>query len=111
MSNLILEVTDDALRTDVMQSKTPVLLDFYADWCGPCTPLAATLEEIAHENPDTVRIVRINIEQNRALATSFEITKLPCLVFMREGQKVAELLGNQPKPKILRQLEALASRE
>ena len=76
------------------------MLDFYADWCGPCKMIAPTLEEIAAERED-VKIGKINVDQQMELAMQFKVTSIPLLVVMREGKAVAQSLGAVPKQKIL----------
>lgn len=96
----IVQITKENFDADVLQCKQTVLLDFYADWCGPCKMIAPILEEIAAERED-VKIGKINVDQQMELAIRFQVTSIPLLVVMREGKAVAQSLGAVPKQKIL----------
>lgn len=87
----------------VVQSEKPVLLDFYADWCGPCRMVAPILEEIAREN-DQVLIAKINVDEEPALAQQFGIVSIPTLIVMKGGQIVQQVAGARPKAQILSML-------
>lgn len=96
----IVQITKENFDAEVLQCKQTVLLDFYADWCGPCKMIAPILEEIAAEQED-VKIGKINVDQQMDLAIRFQVTSIPLLVVMREGKAVAQSLGAVPKQKIL----------
>lgn len=96
----IVQITKENFDAEVLQCKQTVLLDFYADWCGPCKMIAPVLEEIAAERED-VKIGKINVDQQMDLAIQFQVTSIPLLVVMREGKAVAQSLGAVPKQKIL----------
>jgi thioredoxin 1 len=107
MSDNVLKVTDKNFQTEVLESKVPVIVDFWADWCGPCLALAPILEEIAKEKVNEIRVCKVNVEENPELAAKFNIRNIPFLAFIKNGQKVFDLVGNQPKHIILRQIEEL----
>lgn len=107
MSDLVYKITDNNFQTEVLESRVPVLVDFWADWCGPCKSLEPILEEIAKEQTGKIKICKVNVEDNPQLAASFNIRNIPFLAFVKDGQKVAELVGNQPKQVILNQINAL----
>ncbi|KAB8031769.1 thioredoxin [Fluviispira multicolorata] len=111
MSDLVSKITDKNFQTEVLESKIPVLVDFWADWCGPCLALAPILEQIADEHKDKIKVCKVNVEENPQLAAKFNIRNIPFLAFVKDGQKVAELVGNQPKKVILNQIEALHNSE
>lgn len=108
MSDLILNVTEKNFQSEVLQSNQPVLVDFWAEWCGPCLALTPTLEEIAAEMQGKVKICKVNVEEEPALAAQFNIRNIPFLALVKGGQKVGELIGNQPKDTIVKALDSLA---
>ena len=99
----VVKITKDNFIDEVMQSGTPVLIDFYADWCGPCRMLAPTIEEIAGERED-VKVCKVNVDEQPELATTFEISVIPTLVAMRDGGVLAKRTGVTPKDAILKML-------
>ena len=107
MSDLVFKITENNFQTEVLESKVPVLVDFWADWCGPCKALEPILEQIAKEQEGKIKICKVNVEDNPQLAASFNIRNIPFIAFVKDGQKVAELVGNQPKQVILNQINAL----
>lgn len=96
----LIHVTKENYEQQVLHSDKPVLLDFYADWCGPCRMIAPILEEIAAERPD-ITVGKINVDQQMELAVEFKVASIPLLVVMREGKPVKKSLGAMPKEEIL----------
>ena len=96
----IIHITTENFDKEVMQSDKSVLLDFYADWCGPCRMVAPTLEEIAGERED-ITIGKINVDTDPELAIRFQVSSIPLLVVMDKGQIVSKALGARPKQSIL----------
>ena len=96
----LVHITKENYEQEVLQSKQTVLLDFYADWCGPCKMIAPILEEIAKER-EYIKIGKINVDNDMQLAMDFKVTSIPLLVVMKDGQAVAQSLGAVPKQKIL----------
>lgn len=90
-------------EAEVMNSELPVILDFYADWCGPCRMLAPTLEEIAEERED-ILVGKINVDDAPALAERYGVMSIPTLLVLRNGAEVARLVGVRPKADILKAL-------
>jgi thioredoxin 1 len=107
MSDQVHHVTDKNFQTEVIESTIPVLVDFWAAWCGPCIKLGPVLEEIAKERKGQVKICKVDVEENPALSAKFNIRNIPFVVFMKDGQKVSELVGFQGKQAILNQIDAL----
>ena len=94
-------ISDSSFSTEVLASKTPVLVDFWAEWCGPCRGLAPKLEEIAAELKGKVKIVKLNIDDNPETPTKFGVRSIPTLILFKDGKNVEQLLGNLPKENIL----------
>ena len=100
-----LHITKDNFQELVVNSTKPVLLDFWAPWCGPCRMVAPILEEMAEEN-DAIAVGKINVDEEMELAVRFGVASIPTLVVMRGGKAVATAVGYRPKADILRLLEA-----
>lgn len=96
MSN-INAITDSSFENEVLKSSVPVLVDFWATWCGPCRALAPKLEEIAGSQSGKVKIVKIDVDQNPETAGRFGVRGIPTLILFKGGQMVDQLVGNQPK--------------
>ncbi len=100
MAENVLEFTDDNFQAEVVQSAQPVLVDFWAPWCGPCRMLAPTVEEIAGEYQGRVRVGKINTDDNPQVASSLGISGIPTLMLFKGGEVVERLVGLQQKPRI-----------
>jgi len=97
----VLHVTSENFETEVLQSEKPVLVDFWASWCGPCKMVAPVLEELAEEITD-VKIVKVNVDQQPDLAQKFQIMSIPTMVLIKEGKVVDTTVGAQPKEDLVR---------
>jgi len=102
-------VTDDNFELEVMNSDKPVLVDFWAPWCGPCRAVAPILEEIARDHGDKVEIVKLNTDENPAVTGKLGITSIPTMHLYKDGEIVKTIVGAMPKPKLLRELEPFLS--
>ncbi|MCL2014101.1 MAG: thioredoxin [Oscillospiraceae bacterium] len=99
-------ITEDDFNELVLRSKLPVLVDFYADWCGPCQSLAPVIEEIAEETAGSVSVYKMNIDQNRNFALEHSILSIPTLIIFQNGKTVNTMLGFNEKDKILKALKS-----
>ena len=99
------EVTDTTFSTEVEQSATPVLLDLWADWCGPCHMLAPTIDQLSSEMAGRVKVAKLNIDENPGVANRFGVRSIPTLLVLKAGREVDRLVGVQPKQEIVRRLE------
>jgi thioredoxin 1 len=100
----ITHVTDNSFQAEVLESETPVLVDFWAPWCGPCRVVAPVLEEIAGERDD-VRIVKLNVDDNQQTAAQFGILAIPTMVLFRDGAEAKRIQGAMPKKRLEAELE------
>ncbi|KPF65410.1 thioredoxin [Porphyrobacter sp. AAP60] len=99
-------VTDASFQADVLDSDTPVLVDFWADWCGPCKMIAPALEEISDELAGQVRIAKIDIMENTDIAAQMGVQSIPLMVLFKNGEAVARKLGAAPKSQLKAWLES-----
>ena len=100
----IIEVTDASFQSEVIESETPVLVDFWAPWCGPCRVVAPVLEEIAQERDD-LRIVKLNVDENQVTAAEYQVLAIPTMILFKNGQVAHTIRGAYPKKKLEQVLE------
>lgn len=96
----ILKITEENFESEVLQSDKTVLIDFYADWCGPCKVLSPIVEEFASENPD-IKVVKVNVEEAQNLAINYEVMSIPTLVVIKDGKEVNRTIGVVNKSEIV----------
>ncbi len=100
----VIVINSDNFENEVLKSEKTVLLDFYADWCGPCRMLSPTVEKIAKENPD-IKVGKINVDEQEALASAFGVMSIPSLFVLKDGKVVNQSLGAIPEAQILEMLK------
>ena len=104
------DTTDAAFKADVLDSETPVLVDFWAQWCGPCHQVAPALEQIAAERSGELRVVKLNSDENPVTSAHYRVLGLPTLLLFDKGELVLELRGARPKAALDRELDRALSR-
>jgi thioredoxin 2 len=106
---LPLTVTDSTFATEIERSSTPVLLDLWAPWCGPCRMIAPMLDALAVEMAGRVKFAKLNIDENPTTAARFNVGSIPTLLVLKNGREIDRIVGLQPKAEIARRLQAVAA--
>src|ERR687886_3002892 len=104
MAGSLNDVTDTTFQAEVIESDQPVLVDFWAPWCGPCRVVAPVLEEIAAERPD-LKIVKLNVDENQQTAAQFDVLSIPTMILFKNGQVAKKVIGAYPKKRLESELE------
>ena len=100
MAENVVKVTDSSFETDVLKSDTPVLVDFWAEWCGPCRMLAPTIEGIANDYNGKLRVAKLNVDENTAISQRYGIRGIPTLLLFKGGEVKEQIVGNYPRDHI-----------
>jgi thioredoxin 1 len=104
MAGNTVTVTDSSFSADVLNSDKLVLVDFWAEWCGPCRMVAPVLEEIAADHKDSITIAKLNIDENPATARDFQVMSIPTMILFKGGEAVKQIVGAKPKAALLADL-------
>jgi thioredoxin 1 len=102
--SVTLTVSDDSFAEDVLASNTPVLVDFWATWCGPCRMVAPVLEEIASEKAGALTVAKLDVDANPSTARDFQVVSIPTLILFKDGQPVKRIVGAKGKAALLREI-------
>lgn len=105
MGSNTIQITDDTFEKEVLQSNIPVLIDFWAEWCGPCRALGPTLEEVAGEYKGKVKIVKMNVDENPDTPSQFGVRSIPTVILFKNGQQVDQAVGNMAKTQVINFLQ------
>ena len=105
MAGTVSEVTDSNFQAEVLESEKPVLVDFWAPWCGPCRMVAPVVEEIAKERGEELKVVKMNTDENQQTAINYNIMSIPTLILFRHGQPAKTVIGAYPKKRLEAELE------
>jgi thioredoxin 1 len=101
---MAIEVTEATFEQEVLKSETPVLVDFWAEWCGPCHAVSPVLEKIAEERDGQLKLVKVNIDNEQGLSMRYGVMSIPTMILFKEGAPVAAAIGAQPKAHLERSL-------
>jgi thioredoxin 1 len=104
LSGQIFDVTDANFETDVLESEKPVIVDFWAPWCGPCRVVSPILEELNTERDD-LRVVKLNVDENQVTAVRYEVLSIPTMILFKDGQIAKKVIGALPKQRLVAEFE------
>ena len=105
MAGAVKEITQDQFESEVMEESKPVLVDFWAPWCGPCKTLGPVLEELAKDNEGRLKVVKVNVDENQDLAQKYDVMSIPTMFVFKDGQLVDSFMGAMNKQALSEKLE------
>jgi thioredoxin 1 len=105
MSESVITLNDSQFDEEILSSEVPILVDFWAEWCGPCKKLSPIVDEIAQEESHRLRVAKLNVDENPETQRRFEVMSIPTLILFRDGSPVARFVGAKPKRQLLEDLE------
>jgi len=105
MTTSAISVTDDSFQAEVLESERPVIVDFWATWCGPCRVMSPILEELAQERDD-LRVVKVDVDHNQRVAAQYGVLSMPTFMVFRDGAPVGQIVGSRPKKRLIADLDA-----
>ena len=104
------KVTDQNFNEEVIESSKPVLVDFWAEWCGPCKMIAPSLEELADDYKDSIDVAKLNVDENPSIASDFSIRSIPTLLIFKDGSPVSQIVGAVPKSTIKSKIDEILAK-
>ena len=103
----LLHVTDASFEAEVLKSEMPVLVDFWAEWCGPCRMVAPIVEQLASDYQDVIKVVKFNVDDNPEVSVKYEIMSIPTLILFKNGEIATKQVGYMPKPQLKKAIDAV----
>lgn len=101
-------VTDDSFETEVLSGEIPVVVDFWAEWCGPCKLVAPVLDELAREYDGRVKVTKMNVDENPGISMKYQVRSIPTLMFFKGGERVDQVIGAVPKAELKKRFDAVS---
>ena len=105
MSETVMQVTDSTFESEVLKSNIPVLVDFWAEWCGPCRMVAPVVEEVAKQYEGRIKVTKVDVDNNQRIASQLQIRSIPSLYIFKDGKVAGQIVGAVPKVQITRELD------